>query len=87
MQNIDIVNVKYMLSHVAHEFDSQTFIADVEEHYSGEFYNINFQRGYSTYTLEVEGERLARWLAADETSPDMIDMVDSVKLAVEELTN
>lgn len=85
MQEIDFEALKYQLDHIAHGFDSQTFIVNIEEHYGGELYKINFQRGYSTYTLEVDGERLARWQSSEEQSQDMKDMIDAVKLAVEEL--
>ena len=82
MQEVDLETAKYRLGRLAHEFDSQVFIADIEEHYGGEFYNVVFQRGYHTYVLEVEGERFSSWFADSEASPDM---VKAVKLAVEEL--
>ena len=85
MQEIDIANVRYQLGRVAHEFDSQTFVAEVEEHYGGELYAITFQRGYHTYVLEIDGEQLTHWFSAQEHSKDMNDMVEAVKLAVEEL--
>jgi len=84
MRAVDIQAAKDRFGHLVRGFDSQTFIVSVDELHGGEDYNIVFQRGYHTYVLEVESGRLAAWLEADEEPPDMIE---AVKLAVEELTS
>ena len=83
MGSIDVVTAKYRLSRLAREFDTQTFIASIEELYDGEAYKVVFQRGYHSYVQEIEGDRFAAWLADEEDAPDMVEVV---KLAVEELT-
>ncbi|HOK54013.1 MAG TPA: hypothetical protein PLU88_15575 [Armatimonadota bacterium] len=82
MQIIDIQAAKYEINRMAREFDSTTFVPEINEHYDGEYYTIIFQRGSHTYSLEVEGERLAGWLKDGQRSQDM---EETVRLAVEEL--
>ncbi len=82
MQQVDIEDAKYKLGKLAREFDSQVFIQKIEEHYNGEFYNVIFQRGSHTYTLEVDGTQFASWF---ETDGIPFDMEQAVRLAAEEL--
>jgi hypothetical protein len=82
MLGMDEETAKYRLTRLAREFDSQTFVAAIEEHYGGEIWKIFFQRGYHSYVVEIENERLEGWLASENPTPDMIE---TVKLAVEEL--
>ncbi len=85
MMLTDLDTAKYRLSRVAREHDSQTFVVSVEDMYDGEFYKIAFQRGFHTYTYEVEGERFQEWFE-DEDHPHP-DMVHVVSIAVDELTS